>query len=172
MGDLLRCSKELGFDSVAAKMSLDQAAKLEIPLSCTGNRFILWSLYKIRQTKDGPVFWIADPANGKIAFKEKDFADCFISEDGKGVAIIPYPTAEFHKSAESADEDSNDVIRNIVHKIFRQRGAIIASILLTAFSMVCSWMLPYLYQSIIDNGVLTGNTGYIVTFLSIQIAFS
>ena len=31
MGDLLRCSKELGFDSVAAKMSLDQAAKLEIP---------------------------------------------------------------------------------------------------------------------------------------------
>ena len=32
VGDLLRCSKELGFDSVAAKMSLDQAAKLEIPV--------------------------------------------------------------------------------------------------------------------------------------------
>lgn len=67
VGDILRRSKELGFDSIVAKININQLIKVKIPVILHWKSIHFVVLYKIKKTREGFVFCIADPSNGKIS---------------------------------------------------------------------------------------------------------
>ena len=114
---------------------------------------------------------IADPANGRISLNEDEFKECFLSESDKGVAIIPYPTDNFYNTQEVKENREHRVSLDILLYLRKHYGTIICSIILTIISMGCSWALPYLYKSIIDNGVVPKQPNYIIIILCVQLSF-
>lgn len=171
VGDILRRSKELGFDSIVAKININQLIKVKIPVILHWKSIHFVVLYKIKKTREGFVFCIADPSNGKISFNEREFKECFITDGDEGVVIIPYPTDKFHQHPVTKDVNKSQVAHDIFGYLWKHYGIISGAIILTIISMACSWVLPYLYQSIIDNGVITKRPNYIITLLCLQLAF-
>lgn len=171
VGDILRRSKELGFDSIVAQININQLTKVKIPVILHWKSIHFVVLYKVKRTSEGFVFFIADPSNGKISFKEREFKECFITDGEEGVAIIPYPTDKFYQYPVIKDVNKSQVAHDIFCYLWNHYGILTGAIILTIVSMACSWILPYLYQSIIDNGVIPKHPNYIITLLCLQFAF-
>lgn len=171
VGDIHRRSKELGLDTVVAKVDVSQLATLGIPviLHWKSTHFVV--LYKVKKSRDGFLFCVADPYNGKISFNEREFKECFIPNGDEGVVIIPYPTDKFYQYPVIKDINKSQIVRDIFGYLWKHYGIIAGAIILTIISMACSWILPYLYQSIIDNGVITKQSNYIINLLCLQLAF-
>jgi ATP-binding cassette subfamily B protein len=171
VGDILRRSKELGFDSIVTKINLSKLAEIEIPmiLHWKSTHFVV--LYKVRKTNRGLVFWIADPSNGKIAFSESEFKEGFISDGDNGMAIILYPSAKFHRLQPMKECNVSQVTKDILDYLWKHYGSIACAIALTIISMICSWMLPFLYQTILDKGVISKQPNYIIILLCVQLSF-
>ncbi len=99
-------SIELGMDSVAGKVSLDDL--YEVPLPCilhwNQNHFVV--LYKIsdRHTR----FWIADPGKGKYRCDIKEMKQHWISTESngveKGIAMFLEPNDRFGSIREGKPE--------------------------------------------------------------------
>ena len=60
-------------------MSIDQLAKVELPVILHWNQNHFVVLYKIKSRKGRKsVYYVADPANGLMQYQEKDFVDRWI----------------------------------------------------------------------------------------------
>ena len=92
---------ELGLKTTCGKMSIDQLAKVELPVILHWNQNHFVVLYKIKSRKGRKsVYYVADPGNGLMQYQEKDFVDRWITVrskgEDKGVAMIIQPTPAFY----------------------------------------------------------------------------
>ena len=93
---------ELGLKTTCGKMSIDQLAKVELPVILHWNQNHFVVLYKIKSRKGRKsVYYVADPGNGLMQYQEKDFVDRWITVrskgEDKGVAMIIQPTPAFYQ---------------------------------------------------------------------------
>ena len=68
-------------------------------------------LYKIEKTKQGALFYVADPAGSKVTFTEEEFKRCWLSSrnDGEdeGIALCLEPTPDFYNRSDEDDINKN-----------------------------------------------------------------
>jgi ATP-binding cassette, subfamily B, bacterial len=94
---LSEAAKEIGLNSLAAKIEFDTLIKKDLPLPAmlhwNNNHFVV--LYKYNEEK----FWIADPAKGKVEYNKKDFCSHWLQSEtisGKeGVILLLETTDKF-----------------------------------------------------------------------------
>lgn len=95
VGDVKRACERLGLEAVVVQATAGQLSKISSPaiLHWRGNHFVV--LYKVKDRKGEKIYHIADPAYGRIIFKESDFARHWCGDAGKGIAILTTPTDAF-----------------------------------------------------------------------------
>lgn len=93
-------AKEIGFETVAARVTIDELAKYPIPVILHWNQNHFVVLYKI--SKNLKKFYIADPGKGKYSLSRDEFHSHWISIPvyQKGVALFITPTENFGKLKE------------------------------------------------------------------------
>lgn len=169
--DILQRGQELGFKTVAAKCTASTLTMLEEPaiIHWRNSHFVV--LYSVTEHRGKHTFHIADPSNGLINFDADDFDSNFLYGKPEGICLILHPTQAFFDLPVQQDDYDTVVAKNLFFKFWKYRKHLLTSILLMLLSVGCSWMLPFLYQKIIDSGVMSGNLTVVFNVLFIQLCF-
>ena len=95
-------AESIGFKTMGVRISFPQLIN-DMPLPCilhwNQKHFVV--CYRLKKTKDGYVFYIADPATKNLAFKEKEIRRCWLSTkvggEERGAALALEPTPFFYE---------------------------------------------------------------------------
>ena len=167
-------AEKIGFHTVGTQLSLIQLID-EMPLPCilhwNQNHFVV--LYKIKKTRKGYIFYIANPAGGVcIEFNEWEFSSCWLSStdihgQSIGTALSLLPTPSFYEKQEDVKFKWNR--KKTITFLFSYLKPHKNKIFLLLWIMVCGALiqlvLPFLTQAIVDLGVTEKNISIIVLIL-------
>jgi len=160
-------AEDIGFRTKGLKVSFEQLKK-DVIHPC----IVFWKqehfvvVYKIRK---GKVF-VSDPAFGNIVYNENEFIRSWITttEDNEdvGICLQIEPTPEFFAS----DEESIDrkKFRFLLKYLKGYRSLILQIIVGVVLGAVIQVIFPFLFQTIVDKGIIIPNPSLIFTILLAQ----
>lgn len=154
--DMQQCLVRMGFNSVTVKLSVEKMELAPLPaiLFWKQDHFVV--LYKIEKKKNNVIYYIADPAFGKIKIGKDIFKKAFLGESGVGVVILSDPMSKFHElhdETETAFERIKNMFDVIKSSVIKHKKKIVLSIILTIITMAVNWIIPIIFQRIIDDGI-------------------
>ncbi len=161
-------AESIGFRTKGVKISINQLYR-DITLPCIAHwnqeHFVV--VYKITRDK----VFVADPAFGKICYSKKDFLSSWASsvEDDIqiGICLELLPAPEFYHSNE---EPINRGKLAFLLKYLKGYRSLITQILLGIFvASVIQVILPFLFQTIVDKGIIIPNINLIITIFIAQL---
>ncbi len=161
-------AEEIGFRTKGLKVSFEQLKK-EVIHPC----IIHWKqehFVVVYRIKKGKVF-VSDPAFGRIDYSEKEFIRNWasITEDDEdiGVCLQLEPTPEFFKSE---DEQVNRKSLKFLIKYLRGYKSLIIQIVIgVLMGGIIQVIFPFLFQTIVDKGIIIPNPSLIFTILIAQL---
>lgn len=162
--DLLTAARYFGFQAAAVKLSPLNIEKMPLPsiLYWKQSHFVV--LYQISLKKGKRMYHIADPAFGKITVNEDVFLSSFMGDNDSGIAIILDPTPVFYENQGekySFYNEIKDVVTMVKSTIVIYRTKFLIALVLSVIAMVANWIMPMIFQQIIDNGIGQRNLGII-----------
>ncbi len=172
MQDIVSGAKQIGLETSPVKATLEQL--LAVPKPC----ILFWRqehyvvLYDIKQGKDNDtVFFIADPAYGKIQISQDVFEKEWLNNESKGVVVVLQPGEGF-QSLQPASLPAHTRIKSLLaflHTAIQgHTPKFIRAFLLFCIALVTNWLMPILFQKIIDQGVVLKNMHVVSIFLLAQ----
>lgn len=170
--DISDSAERLGIGAVVATAELSKLEKIKDPviIHWNNNHFVL--LYRVRKnSKNELVYYVADPSNGKMKFSQEEFSLNWLMGKQCGLVIFLKPTETFYEFVFPKDKKDFSIVFSLFKKYIPSRKQISLSLILLILSMFCSWVIPYLYQIIIDDGVSAGNISLVWKLFLVQLAF-
>lgn len=173
-------AEAIGMRSQGVRIDLKQLAE-EAPLPCilhwNNQHFVV--CYKVKahgkRQKGGSgayTFYIADPANGKVRLSQADFEPRWLrkSTDGIrfGTALLLEPTPAFYDNDEHTAEAGQVGLGYFFRYLLPYKAQLFQLLLATSFITFIQLLLPFLSQSMVDNGIGFGNTDLITLILIAQ----
>ena len=169
-------AESIGFKTLGVRISMKQLIN-DMPLPCIlhwhQRHFVV--CYKIKNTRNGYRFYIADPATKKLTHSEDEMKKCWISTklngEDCGAALALEPTPDFYSTADENHKPRRSLAfffkylrpyRREVIQLFI--GMIVASILQLIF--------PFLTQGLVDIGIKGRSINFIVLILAAQLIIS
>lgn len=177
LSDLTEGARKIGFDSNAAKASLQQLLTVPLPAIIVWRQEHYVVLYNVTKDKSGNLcFFIADPAYGKIQINQVEFEKAWISNAEKGVVVLfsPSNSASHYEPTLRSKEDGSErkAILDLAKKtITNHKYHFVQAFALFCLALVSNWTLPVLFQKIIDQGVLLKDIGTVGILLAVQFTF-
>ena len=167
-------AEKIGMHTIGLRISTSQL-KEDVPLPCiihwNQNHFVV--LYKIEKTKQGALFYVADPAGSKVTFTEEEFKRCWLSSrnDGEdeGIALCLEPTPDFYNRSDEDDINKNRRSFLFLFEYLRPYKKLIIQLFIgLGTGSLIQLLLPFLTQSIVDFGITNQNLSYIYLVLIAQ----
>lgn len=159
---LITSANKIGFTTSAYRLTLESLKSIKKPciLHWSQNHFVV--LYKVN--KSGSLFYIADPAKGKIKYNVDDFKRHWISSisgnEDMGIALMiePNPDIILLPSTSKSEDHSFRFLFQYLHKYTKYLIQITIGLVL---GCVLQLILPFLTQSIVDIGIKNKSIGFI-----------
>lgn len=169
-------AESIGFKTTGVRIPLERI-KEGIPLPCilhwNKNHFIV--CYKVRKTRKGYRFYIADPARGKTTCTEDIFRQCWLSTvingQQRGSCLILEPTPVFYEKSDDTPLNRKSMLfflkylRPYRKEIFQ----LLLGLLVTSFLQL---IFPFLTQALVDVGIYNSNINFIILILGGQLMVS
>ncbi|WP_047446619.1 peptidase domain-containing ABC transporter [Alistipes sp. ZOR0009] len=171
---LCEAAESIGFHTNGVKITFDQLFNEKIfpcILHWNQNHFVV--CYKIKKKhKEIYEIKISDPLGERYSLSKSEFLKCWANSkfEGKDIGIVLFlkPTPEFYKENDISGKNEATFIYYLRYlRPYRSQliqitvGLIIGSIL--------SFILPFLTQSIVDQGISNGDLGFISLVLISQL---
>lgn len=171
VADVIDCCKRVYLEAIAVKSNSSNLMKIPLPviLFWKQNHYVV--LYKIEKHKNKTIYYIADPSFGKVKLQEDEFKKQWQDSSNQGVAILVQPTDNFWNVKVEREAANYTLLKEITKKYQKYKREISISIMLLIVSMALSWILPILFQKVIDNGVLHKNMSIVWQLMFVQFAF-
>lgn len=111
-------------------------------------------LYKVQQKKGRTLYFIANPSFGKEILEENTFKKQFCDNQNEGIVILADPTKEFYTQTITEKETNTFYLFRLIRDTLKKhRKTLSISFLFTLIAMIANWIIPILFQHIIDKGV-------------------
>ena len=164
-------AERMGFHTLKMKLTLESLIKYN-PCPCIlfvdNNHYVV--LYKIKKSKlSGKTsFCISDPAFGNITLNIDNFSTLWLThQDNMGVALILSHEDEVHHQTEGKAKTGFTAILAKYYLPFKKYYALI---LLGLFALSCiTFVLPFLFKSIVDIGIASRSLRIIFLIFCAQI---
>jgi len=184
-------AEEIGFRTLGYRLSWEQLRD-EVPLPCVAHwnqrHFVV--IYGIKKQRRVPcifnrtppeglksnrsrnyLIYVADPASGLLKYTEKEFLNCWHSNQKEGVkegtVLLLEPTPEFYNKE---DEDNENLkLLYLLNYLKPYRRYIFQLILGLITSSIISLIFPFLTQSLVDTGIGNSNLAFVVMVLVAQL---
>jgi ATP-binding cassette, subfamily B, bacterial len=161
-------AESIGFRTEGVKLSFQQLqSDLILPCIVHWNQEHFVVVYKTTRN----AVYIADPAFGLATYTVNEFLDCWTStveDDEKlGICLQLEPTPDFFSSEnEKIDKGKIGFLFKYLHGY---RSLIIQLFLGIILSAILQIILPFLFQALVDKGVIIPNPSLIVSILIAQL---
>ena len=170
-----RAAKNIGFSTTCARLTLQELGTVESPCILHLNQCHFVVLYKVRRLRNKTIYYIADPAKGKLKLVDKDMRLKWISttiqEVEKGVALILKETSSLKSySYEPSGESAS--FKNVLKYIKGYRTDFLQIAFGMAIGCVLQILFPILTQCIVDYGIGNKDINFIYAILCAQIGIS
>lgn len=166
-------AESIGLRTQGVKITINQLVNdVSLPtiLHWNQNHFVV--CYKIKRSKDGPIFYIADPASGHVAYRQKEFAKCWISTsmngEDVGTALLLEPSPGFYDADDEKDENKSN-LRYFFRYLKPYKSGFVQLILAMVAASILQLILPFLTQSLVDTGIRDSNISFISLILIAQL---
>jgi ATP-binding cassette subfamily B protein len=166
-----KAAEKIGFRTLGIKIKAeDLFSQLSSPciLHWDNNHYVV--AYKSNRNK----IKIADPKLGKLTLTKQEFLKHWSKTDEhEGFALLLEPTDMFYSSELDSQNDFQDYSRfkNITNKILEFKPLIIQLIIGLFAITVINLFIPFLSQSLIDQGVSKKDLSFINLILIAQLVF-
>ncbi len=151
----------LTFKTFAAKLQIEDIAEIRLPAILHWNQKHFVVLYKVDLKKG--LFYVADPAKGKIKYSSDEFSSHWISSKANGIdkgiiLLLEPPCAKL----EITDNNSNKHSSKFLFRYIKQYRKYFVQIIFGLFvGCVLQLILPFLTQSIVDIGIKHNDVEFI-----------
>lgn len=149
-----------GFHTLCGRASVDELRNAPLPciLHWNQNHFVI--LYKVKRN----IYYIADPAKGKVKYTAKEFVSHWISTQSggkeKGVAMFLEPTPKFYEQKNAVNKESRS-FRFLFGYVKMYRRYFLQIFLGLLLGCLLQLILPFLTQGIVDVGIKNQDIGFI-----------
>ncbi len=170
-----RAAESIGFRTMGVKIGFEQLkteALLPAIVHWNQNHFVV--VYKITGKKGQEVVHVSDPAAGLIKYPVNEFLNCWQSttegDEKQGVALLLEPSPDFYSSA---DEKLNKRNLGYLFKYLNPYHRLIVQLFLgLLLGSLLQLLLPFLTQSIVDQGIGNRNISFIYLVLIAQLVLT
>ncbi len=150
--DITECCSKLGIDTATVKLKPDEFVNAPLPAIVYWQQQHFVVVYKI-EPKRGK-YYVADPAQGKIAYSSKSFEKYWIPEgDERGVVILTDSTEEFSNYQYPKDSPWKNFIYYLLQYIKEYRKYFTLLCLLSLGIAFADLTLPVLLKKSVDAGI-------------------
>lgn len=161
--------KKIGMESATFEMTTEQLREncpLPAILHWEQNHFVV--LYDVQYHRFFKrwYFYIANPAYGRSRFNEEEFS-CFWLNGSKGVVIAVEPTVAFYEK--SSIKEKHSFLRFSGKYVWPFRYEMLQSAAGLVFGLLLSLIMPFLTQSMVDDGIGLRDINIIVSILLAQL---
>lgn len=169
---LSEAAESIGFRATGVRTTLNKL-KLQSKLPCilhwNQRHFVV--LYRISQKGSMYIFHIADPAYGLLKYNEAELKNCWVNtrQEGieKGVILLLEPTPQFYEAEPIIYERLS--LWYLI-KYVRPYKKLVFQLLIGLFAgSILQLVLPFLTQTIVDQGIGHRNLNFIQLVLIAQL---
>lgn len=149
--DIIDGFHSIRMEAAAVRISIDDIYRMPCPAIIYWQQRHFVVVYDINPKKK--VFHIADPADGKMRFTEKEFCEYWLNGNDRGIAVVAEPMDDFDNQR---FEETNTIkgLFNLVWKeLTGHKPAFIKIILLSLICMGADLLSPLLLQQTVDEGI-------------------
>ncbi|CAA0204878.1 peptidase domain-containing ABC transporter [Tenacibaculum maritimum] len=164
-------SKKIGFETFSTKLTVDNLVAHQEVFPCilhwNQNHFVV--IYKVGKGifSREKIFYVADPAHGKVKLKEKDFKKHWVSGKNKGIALFLNPTEKFFEMKPQKSEKLS--VQYLFQHLKPYKKKLITLFFLLFLGSVLTLVFPFLTQALIDDGVNAKDINIIFLILLAQL---
>jgi len=167
-------AESIGFRTNGVKITFEQLVS-EKPLPCilhwNQSHFVVCYGIKRKKNRDYEIK-ISDPAGEKYTMNKTEFLKCWISSrsggEDTGTALLLEPTPDFYTQDEGL-ESSGKSISYFFRYLRPYRSQIIQLIIGLLVGSILSLILPFLTQSVVDQGIQNNNLSFVTLVLIAQL---
>lgn len=155
--DILSGADKMGFDATALKLTLNNLDEIPLPaiLFWKQDHFIV--LKKIKKKRDKTNYYLADPGYGEIVLDAEIVGKEWMGNNNKGIAIVLELNKEKASQIISVKKRKNDYtfLKPILTFLKEHKIKYTLSFLLLLLGLGAGWLMPALFQKIIDEGIVS-----------------
>lgn len=165
-------AESIGMRATGVRTSIDKLKEqTKLPCILHWNQAHFVVLYKIEKKKDKTFFYIADPAYGLLKYEEEELKKCWIStrqgDVEKGIAMQLEVTPQFSDKEPIKYEELS--LWYLLKYVRPYKKMLIQLILGLLGGSVLQLVLPFLTQTIVDQGIGHRNLSFIQIVLLAQL---
>ena len=175
--NMSNAAEALGFHTISSKLNWMQL-RYDVPLPCivhwNQNHFVV--VYKIEKHLGKWYVYVSDPAAGLLKYSEEAFLKSWLeirSANGgpdKGIALLLEPTPAFYERQNNERQTQTKfALKHLLKYLKPHKQNIIQLFLAMIVASLLSLILPFITQSVVDQGVSLGKLGFVKTMLIAQL---
>ena len=168
LSDLINCAQKIGFDTYSVMVNAEDIYRMPLPaiLHWEQNHYVVLYKTDIRRKQ----FYIADPARGKVSFKEAEFFTCWKGDNIKGISVLLTPSPIFYNRAYDHTHDSKvGLIKLFKYSFAKYKANFISVLVLTIIAIVADVTLPMIFRRTIDEGIEYKDIGLVWLLILCQL---
>ena len=171
-------AEQVGLHSIGVIITWEQLCH-DAPFPCivhwNQNHFVV--VYKIAKHRNQWYVYVSDPAAGLLKYTEDSFLKSWLEIKGtdgnpdRGIALLLEPTPKFYeqKDKEQQAKDTKFTLKHLYKYLKPHKQNIVQIFLAMIVASLLSLILPFITQSIVDQGVTLGKLGFVKTMLIAQL---
>lgn len=167
---LKKTAEQLNFEVLGIKTNIDRLVN-EVPLPCIlywrQEHFVV--LYKVKRKGPRILFCVADPIGSRFKYSQEEIEKCWILESNEGAALCLEPAQNFKEQVDECSKESRllHFLWSYVSPYKLQMSQVLLAMLVSSSLML---LLPFLAQSIIDDGIESKDIQYVWLILFAQLS--
>lgn len=165
--DIVNGCENLGLESCVARVKKHELENMPLPAILYWRQEHYIVLYDRRENRKGGDCWyyIADPSFGKAKLSESEFLKNWMGDLEYGITCLLEPTEKFFQLDDTILSRKKSV--KIALEPFRllrnYRSSLLGAFFFSIITFVCSWLIPFILQYVIDEGI--GNKDFSTVLL-------
>lgn len=166
--DIIDGFHSIRMEAVAVRISMEDIYRMPCPAIIYWRQCHFVVVYHIDSKKK--LFYIADPADGKMKFTEQEFCDYWLNNNDRGIAVLADPTEDFEQQQFARSNTLKGLFGLLGKEFVSRKGAFIKIILFSLICMGADLLSPLLLQQTVDEGIALKDIGLVWMLVAGQLA--
>ncbi|GHU78764.1 hypothetical protein FACS1894145_1520 [Bacteroidia bacterium] len=170
--DIVDNATQMGFNAKVLKLTTEELQTFPFPviLFWKQEHFLVYE--RATKRKNDSLFYLADPAYGRVKLHKDDFDTAWKGSNPKGIAVVLQPNENFEKTDLPDTTEKSWLSLPIYTQIkkFLQKNKLryLLALFLIILGLAANWAIPFVFQRVIDDGISSKQINIVIYFLFAQ----